>query len=91
MVWKKQKSNYKNKRKELLEYRENLKRKEKGRLKNVKYFFYIYVIFETKFSFFLSQVIFEAVSIQGHQGFIAIDDIQVLAHPCRKLAHMHEW
>lgn len=39
-------------------------------------------------SFFLSsvwsKVIFEAVSVQGHPGFIAIDDIRVLAHPCRK-------
>lgn len=36
--------------------------------------------------FFLSlfQVIFEAVSFQGHPGFIAIDEIRVLAHPCRK-------
>uniref|UniRef100_A0A3P9LVI6 protein-tyrosine-phosphatase n=1 Tax=Oryzias latipes TaxID=8090 RepID=A0A3P9LVI6_ORYLA len=28
------------------------------------------------------QVIFEAVSVQGHPGYIAIDDIRVLAHPC---------
>lgn len=36
--------------------------------------------------FFLSdlQVIFEAVSVQGHPGFIAIDEIRVLAHPCRE-------
>uniref|UniRef100_A0AAQ4PM00 protein-tyrosine-phosphatase n=1 Tax=Gasterosteus aculeatus aculeatus TaxID=481459 RepID=A0AAQ4PM00_GASAC len=33
------------------------------------------------------QVIFEAVSVQGHWGFIAVDDIQVLAHPCRKAPH----
>uniref|UniRef100_A0A8C2XFU6 protein-tyrosine-phosphatase n=1 Tax=Cyclopterus lumpus TaxID=8103 RepID=A0A8C2XFU6_CYCLU len=33
------------------------------------------------------QVIFEAVSVQGHHGFIAIDDIRVLAHPCRKAPH----
>ncbi|KAG7493684.1 receptor-type tyrosine-protein phosphatase T isoform X1 [Solea senegalensis] len=33
------------------------------------------------------QVIFEAVSVQGHPGFIAIDDIRVLAHPCRKAPH----
>uniref|UniRef100_A0AAQ4NP62 protein-tyrosine-phosphatase n=1 Tax=Gasterosteus aculeatus aculeatus TaxID=481459 RepID=A0AAQ4NP62_GASAC len=32
-------------------------------------------------------VIFEAVSVQGHWGFIAVDDIQVLAHPCRKAPH----
>uniref|UniRef100_A0A0F8ATZ8 protein-tyrosine-phosphatase n=1 Tax=Larimichthys crocea TaxID=215358 RepID=A0A0F8ATZ8_LARCR len=32
-------------------------------------------------------VIFEAVSVQGHPGFIAIDDIRVLAHPCRKAPH----
>uniref|UniRef100_A0A3B3HKW4 protein-tyrosine-phosphatase n=1 Tax=Oryzias latipes TaxID=8090 RepID=A0A3B3HKW4_ORYLA len=28
------------------------------------------------------QVIFEAVSVQGHPGYIAVDDIRVLAHPC---------
>ncbi|KAJ4940451.1 hypothetical protein JOQ06_026754, partial [Pogonophryne albipinna] len=33
------------------------------------------------------QVIFEAVSVQGRPGFIAIDDIRVLAHPCRKAPH----
>ncbi|KAM8916967.1 receptor-type tyrosine-protein phosphatase T isoform 3-T3 [Spinachia spinachia] len=33
------------------------------------------------------QVIFEAVAVQGHWGFIAVDDIQVLAHPCRKAPH----
>uniref|UniRef100_A0AAQ6AJL1 protein-tyrosine-phosphatase n=1 Tax=Amphiprion ocellaris TaxID=80972 RepID=A0AAQ6AJL1_AMPOC len=33
------------------------------------------------------QVIFEAVSVQGHPGFIGIDDIRVLAHPCRKAPH----
>ncbi|XP_047195324.1 receptor-type tyrosine-protein phosphatase T isoform X12 [Hippoglossus stenolepis] len=33
------------------------------------------------------QVIFEAVSVQGHPGFIAVDDIRVLAHPCRKAPH----
>uniref|UniRef100_A0A8C8E1X0 protein-tyrosine-phosphatase n=1 Tax=Oryzias sinensis TaxID=183150 RepID=A0A8C8E1X0_9TELE len=33
------------------------------------------------------QVIFEAVSVQGHPGYIAIDDIRVLAHPCRKAPH----
>uniref|UniRef100_A0A8C6PP65 protein-tyrosine-phosphatase n=1 Tax=Nothobranchius furzeri TaxID=105023 RepID=A0A8C6PP65_NOTFU len=33
------------------------------------------------------QVIFEAVSVQGHPGFIAVDDIRVLAHPCRKSPH----
>ncbi|KAI4826995.1 hypothetical protein KUCAC02_030423, partial [Chaenocephalus aceratus] len=32
-------------------------------------------------------VIFEAVSVQGRPGFIAIDDIRVLAHPCRKAPH----
>ncbi|XP_031734330.1 receptor-type tyrosine-protein phosphatase T, partial [Anarrhichthys ocellatus] len=36
---------------------------------------------------FPSQVIFEAVSVQGHPGFIAVDDIRVLAHPCRKAPH----
>lgn len=30
------------------------------------------------------QVIFEAVSVQGHPGFIAMDEIRVLAHPCRE-------
>uniref|UniRef100_A0A8C5HA38 protein-tyrosine-phosphatase n=1 Tax=Gouania willdenowi TaxID=441366 RepID=A0A8C5HA38_GOUWI len=33
------------------------------------------------------QVIFEAVSVQGHPGFIGVDDIRVLAHPCRKAPH----
>ncbi|XP_077458409.1 receptor-type tyrosine-protein phosphatase T isoform X5 [Stigmatopora argus] len=33
------------------------------------------------------QVIFEAVSVQGHPGVIAIDDVRVLAHPCRKAPH----
>uniref|UniRef100_A0A3Q3ASK1 protein-tyrosine-phosphatase n=1 Tax=Kryptolebias marmoratus TaxID=37003 RepID=A0A3Q3ASK1_KRYMA len=33
------------------------------------------------------QIIFEAVSVQGHPGFIAVDDIRVLAHPCRKAPH----
>ncbi|XP_077434565.1 receptor-type tyrosine-protein phosphatase T isoform X12 [Vanacampus margaritifer] len=33
------------------------------------------------------QVIFEAVSVQGHAGVIAVDDIRVLAHPCRKAPH----
>uniref|UniRef100_A0A3Q2YX20 Receptor-type tyrosine-protein phosphatase kappa n=1 Tax=Hippocampus comes TaxID=109280 RepID=A0A3Q2YX20_HIPCM len=33
------------------------------------------------------QVIFEAVSVQGHPGVIAVDDIRVLAHPCRKAPH----
>ncbi|XP_057193351.1 receptor-type tyrosine-protein phosphatase T isoform X2 [Triplophysa rosa] len=33
------------------------------------------------------QVIFEAVSVQGHPGFIAVDEIHVLAHPCRKTPH----
>ncbi|XP_023651145.1 receptor-type tyrosine-protein phosphatase T isoform X8 [Paramormyrops kingsleyae] len=33
------------------------------------------------------QVIFEAVSLQGHPGFIAVDEVRVLAHPCRKAPH----
>ncbi|XP_051996633.1 receptor-type tyrosine-protein phosphatase T-like [Xyrauchen texanus] len=33
------------------------------------------------------QVIFEAVSVQGHPGFIAVDEIHVFAHPCRKTPH----
>uniref|UniRef100_A0AAR2K5I8 protein-tyrosine-phosphatase n=1 Tax=Pygocentrus nattereri TaxID=42514 RepID=A0AAR2K5I8_PYGNA len=33
------------------------------------------------------QVIFEAVSVQGHPGFISVDEIHVLAHPCRKTPH----
>ncbi|XP_049335874.1 receptor-type tyrosine-protein phosphatase T isoform X5 [Astyanax mexicanus] len=33
------------------------------------------------------QVIFEAVSVQGHTGFISVDEIHVLAHPCRKTPH----
>lgn len=36
----------------------------------------------------IPQVIFEAVSVQGHPGFIAIDDIRVLAHPCRKCVYV---
>ncbi|CAB1354312.1 unnamed protein product [Coregonus sp. 'balchen'] len=32
-------------------------------------------------------VIFEAVSLQGHPGFIAVDEVRVLAHPCRKAPH----
>uniref|UniRef100_A0A6Q2XZU3 protein-tyrosine-phosphatase n=1 Tax=Esox lucius TaxID=8010 RepID=A0A6Q2XZU3_ESOLU len=28
------------------------------------------------------QVIFEALSVQGHPGFIAVDEVRVLAHPC---------
>ncbi|XP_045079927.1 receptor-type tyrosine-protein phosphatase T-like [Coregonus clupeaformis] len=33
------------------------------------------------------QVIFETVSVQGHPGFIAVDEVRVLAHPCRKAPH----
>uniref|UniRef100_A0A3P8YSR0 protein-tyrosine-phosphatase n=1 Tax=Esox lucius TaxID=8010 RepID=A0A3P8YSR0_ESOLU len=33
------------------------------------------------------QVIFEALSVQGHPGFIAVDEVRVLAHPCRKAPH----
>ncbi|XP_076869904.1 receptor-type tyrosine-protein phosphatase T isoform X18 [Brachyhypopomus gauderio] len=33
------------------------------------------------------QVIFEAMSVQGHPGFISVDEIHVLAHPCRKTPH----
>ncbi|XP_062853636.1 receptor-type tyrosine-protein phosphatase T isoform X3 [Trichomycterus rosablanca] len=33
------------------------------------------------------QVIIEAVSMQGHSGYISVDEIHVLAHPCRKTPH----
>ncbi|XP_032206520.1 receptor-type tyrosine-protein phosphatase T isoform X2 [Mustela erminea] len=33
------------------------------------------------------QVIFESVSLKGHPGYIAVDEIRVLAHPCRKAPH----
>ncbi|XP_005295401.1 receptor-type tyrosine-protein phosphatase T isoform X1 [Chrysemys picta bellii] len=33
------------------------------------------------------QVIFESVSLKGHPGFIAVDEVRVLAHPCRKAPH----
>ncbi|XP_049590190.1 receptor-type tyrosine-protein phosphatase T isoform X3 [Syngnathus scovelli] len=33
------------------------------------------------------QVIFEAVSVRGHPGVIAVDDVRVLAHPCRQAPH----
>ncbi|MBN3320438.1 PTPRT phosphatase, partial [Atractosteus spatula] len=33
------------------------------------------------------QVIFEAMSLKGHPGFIAVDEVRVLAHPCRKAPH----
>ncbi|XP_066558188.1 receptor-type tyrosine-protein phosphatase T isoform X2 [Amia ocellicauda] len=33
------------------------------------------------------QVIVEAVSLKGHPGFIAVDEVRVLAHPCRKAPH----
>ncbi|XP_069508465.1 receptor-type tyrosine-protein phosphatase T isoform X19 [Ambystoma mexicanum] len=33
------------------------------------------------------QVIFEAVSVKGHPGYVAVDEIHVLAHPCRKAPH----
>ncbi|XP_042320502.1 receptor-type tyrosine-protein phosphatase T [Sceloporus undulatus] len=33
------------------------------------------------------QVIFEAVSLKGHPGYIAVDEVRVLAHPCRKAPH----
>ncbi|KAJ7412516.1 receptor-type tyrosine-protein phosphatase T-like protein [Willisornis vidua] len=34
-----------------------------------------------------SQVIFESVSLKGHPGYIAVDEVRVLAHPCRKAPH----
>lgn len=30
------------------------------------------------------QVIFESVSLKGHPGYIAVDEVRVLAHPCSK-------
>uniref|UniRef100_U3I4R6 protein-tyrosine-phosphatase n=1 Tax=Anas platyrhynchos platyrhynchos TaxID=8840 RepID=U3I4R6_ANAPP len=39
------------------------------------------------FSFFVFQVIFESVSLKGHPGYIAVDEVRVLAHPCRKAPH----
>uniref|UniRef100_A0A8C6PN16 protein-tyrosine-phosphatase n=1 Tax=Nothobranchius furzeri TaxID=105023 RepID=A0A8C6PN16_NOTFU len=33
------------------------------------------------------QVVHDLFSVQGHPGFIAVDDIRVLAHPCRKSPH----
>ncbi|MBN3272075.1 PTPRT phosphatase, partial [Polyodon spathula] len=33
------------------------------------------------------QVIFEAVSMKSHPGYIAVDEVRVLAHPCRKAPH----
>ncbi|XP_031423821.1 receptor-type tyrosine-protein phosphatase T isoform X4 [Clupea harengus] len=33
------------------------------------------------------QVIFEAVSLQGHPGFLSVDEVRVMAHPCRKAPH----
>ncbi|XP_027739123.1 receptor-type tyrosine-protein phosphatase T isoform X12 [Myiozetetes cayanensis] len=33
------------------------------------------------------QVIFESVSLKGHPGYIAVDEVRVLAHPCRKAPH----
>ncbi|XP_032074488.1 receptor-type tyrosine-protein phosphatase T [Thamnophis elegans] len=33
------------------------------------------------------QVIFESVSLKSHPGYIAVDEVRVLAHPCRKAPH----
>ncbi|XP_030068034.1 receptor-type tyrosine-protein phosphatase T [Microcaecilia unicolor] len=33
------------------------------------------------------QVIFESVSLKDHPGYIAVDEVRVLAHPCRKAPH----
>nr|XP_006006728.1 PREDICTED: receptor-type tyrosine-protein phosphatase T [Latimeria chalumnae] len=33
------------------------------------------------------QVIYEAVSMKGYPGYIAVDEVRVLAHPCRKAPH----
>ncbi|XP_056884839.1 receptor-type tyrosine-protein phosphatase T isoform X6 [Takifugu flavidus] len=33
------------------------------------------------------QITFEAVSIKGHPGFIAISEIRVVPHPCRETPH----
>uniref|UniRef100_A0A674DG05 protein-tyrosine-phosphatase n=1 Tax=Salmo trutta TaxID=8032 RepID=A0A674DG05_SALTR len=30
---------------------------------------------------------YQSVSVQGHPGFIAVDEVRVLAHPCRKSPH----
>ncbi|XP_074068099.1 receptor-type tyrosine-protein phosphatase T isoform X3 [Macrotis lagotis] len=34
-----------------------------------------------------TRVIFESVSLKGHPGYIAVDEVRVLAHPCRKAPH----
>lgn len=33
---------------------------------------------------YVLQVIFESVSLKGHPGYIAVDEVRVLAHPCSK-------
>uniref|UniRef100_A0A6I8SP14 protein-tyrosine-phosphatase n=1 Tax=Xenopus tropicalis TaxID=8364 RepID=A0A6I8SP14_XENTR len=33
------------------------------------------------------QIIFEAVSVKDHSGYIAVDEVRVLAHPCRNAPH----
>uniref|UniRef100_A0A8C5R8W7 protein-tyrosine-phosphatase n=1 Tax=Leptobrachium leishanense TaxID=445787 RepID=A0A8C5R8W7_9ANUR len=33
------------------------------------------------------QIIFEAVSVKDHPGYIAVDEVRVLAHPCRNAPH----
>ncbi|XP_018418116.1 PREDICTED: receptor-type tyrosine-protein phosphatase T isoform X8 [Nanorana parkeri] len=33
------------------------------------------------------QIIFEAVSLKDHPGYIAVDEVRVLAHPCRNAPH----
>ncbi|NWV00408.1 PTPRT phosphatase, partial [Upupa epops] len=45
------------------------------------------LLFKKAFSSFVFQVIFESVSLKGHPGYIAVDEVRVLAHPCRKAPH----
>ena len=40
------------------------------------------ILFKKTFSYFVFQVIFESVSLKGHPGYIAVDEVRVLAHPC---------
>lgn len=38
-------------------------------------------------SFLIFQVIFEVIT-SGHQGYLAIDEVKVLGHPCSKLPQL---
>lgn len=40
------------------------------------------IVFKKSLSYFVFQVIFESVSLKGHPGYIAVDEVRVLAHPC---------